>query len=173
MLAHDEKSKFFIFHTEIAYHTVRNVVRFFLERFILIPENDEIPWGSCNQRKRRHFSVRCYIQIKDAIFKSIQIVSVAIPTGSAAIPTGKRHHFAPLRQPIPKLKRCAGQTVHLGILRGKENVEVRARMNSSSEEISLIPTLQTYSSIPLSHDDRGTVSLLGCQSLVIIANTSN
>ena len=62
-VAHDEKSKFFIFYTEIAYHTVRNVVVFFLKRFILIPENDEIPWGPCDQRKRRHFSVRCYIQI--------------------------------------------------------------------------------------------------------------
>ena len=62
-VARDEKSKYFIFHTETAYHTVRNLVGFFLERFILIPENDEIPWGPCNQRKRRHFSVRCYIHI--------------------------------------------------------------------------------------------------------------
>ena len=92
---------------------------------------------------------------------------------SLASLAGTRHRFALLRQPIPKLKRCAGQTVHLGILRGKENVEARARMSSTSEEISLIPTLLTYSPIPLSHDDRGTVSLLGCQSLVIIANTSN
>ena len=58
-VAHDEKSKFFIFHTKIAYYTVRNVVGFFLERFILIPENDEILFGPRDQRKRRHFSVRC------------------------------------------------------------------------------------------------------------------
>ena len=28
-LAQDEKSKFFIFHTKIAYHTLRNLVGFF------------------------------------------------------------------------------------------------------------------------------------------------
>ena len=63
MLAHDEKSKFFMFHTKLVYHIVRNVVGFFLERFILIPENDEIPCGPRDQRKRRRFGVRCYIQI--------------------------------------------------------------------------------------------------------------
>ena len=36
-VAHDEKSKFFIFHTKIAYHTVKKHGGiFFLERFILI-----------------------------------------------------------------------------------------------------------------------------------------
>ena len=64
-VAHDEKSKFFIFHTKIAYHTVRNVVGFFLERFILIPENDEIPCSPCDQKKK------AAILAEDAIFKSI------------------------------------------------------------------------------------------------------
>ena len=36
---------------------------------------------------------------------------------------GTRHRFAPLRHPILKLERCAGQTVHAEILLGKENVE--------------------------------------------------
>ena len=62
-VAHDEKSKFFISRAKIAYHTTRNVVGIFLERFILIPENEEILFGLCDQRKRRRFSVRCYIQI--------------------------------------------------------------------------------------------------------------
>ena len=36
---------------------------FFLERFILIPVYEEILFGRRDQRKRRHFSVRCHIQI--------------------------------------------------------------------------------------------------------------
>ena len=51
-----------------------------------------------------------------------------------------------------------GQTVHAEILRGKENVEARAGISSTWEKISIIAT---YSPIPLSHDDRSTVSLLG------------
>ena len=51
---------------------------------------------------------------------------------SLASPTGTRHRFALHRQPIPKVKRCVGQTVHLGMLREKENVEARARMSSTS-----------------------------------------
>ena len=42
-------------------HTLKNGVEFFLEIFILIPENDEIPCGPGDQRKGRHFSVTCYI----------------------------------------------------------------------------------------------------------------
>ena len=53
------------------------------------------------------------------------------------------------------------QTVHVETVRGKENVEARARKSPTSEEISLIPTLLTYSPIPLSHDHRSMVSLLG------------
>ena len=34
MLAHDVRSKFFVFHAKIAYHTVRQVVFFSLERSI-------------------------------------------------------------------------------------------------------------------------------------------
>ena len=59
-VARDEKSKFLTFHTKIACHTVRNVV-FFFERFISNPENDEILCGSRDQRKRWHFSVRCFM----------------------------------------------------------------------------------------------------------------
>ena len=61
-MAHDEKSRFLTFHTKIACHTVRDVVGFpFLERSILNTENDEIPCGPNDQRKRCHFSVRCYM----------------------------------------------------------------------------------------------------------------
>ena len=58
---------------------------------------------------------------------------------------GIRHRFAPLRHLILKLERCAGQTVHVEILLWKENVEAQARISSTSEEISLIPTHLTYS----------------------------
>ena len=61
-MAHEEKSKFLTFHTKIACHTVRNVVGFLLlERLISNTENDEIPCGPRDQRKRCHFSVRCYM----------------------------------------------------------------------------------------------------------------
>ena len=58
-VAHDEKSKFLIFHTKIAYNTVRNVVVFFfffLERFILVPENDEIPCGPTIRENTANFA---------------------------------------------------------------------------------------------------------------------
>ena len=77
-----------------------------------------------------------------------------------ASPAGTRHRFAPLRHPIPKLERCAGQTVHVEILLGKENVEALARICSTLEETSLIPPPLTYSPIDLSDHDRGTVSPL-------------
>ena len=35
---------------------------FFLERFILIPENDEILFGPRDQRKRRHIQINPHFQ---------------------------------------------------------------------------------------------------------------
>ena len=51
-VAHDEKSLYF------------KLIFFFLERCILILENDEIPRGPRDQGKPRHFSERCYIEIR-------------------------------------------------------------------------------------------------------------
>ena len=53
-----EKSKVFIFHSKIVYRTLRNVAPFFPWTWWI-----EIPCGHRDRRKRRHFSVRCYIQI--------------------------------------------------------------------------------------------------------------
>ena len=61
-MAHEQISIFLTFHTKIACNTVRNVVGFLLlEKLISNTENDEIPCGPCDQRKRCHFSVRCYM----------------------------------------------------------------------------------------------------------------
>ena len=52
MLAQDEKLKFFIFHTKIAYHAVRNAVGFFSWKIYLIPENNEM------ERKKKYYRTK-------------------------------------------------------------------------------------------------------------------
>ena len=54
-------------------------------------------------------------------------------------PDGTRHRCDPLRQPIPREYRWEGQTVRSPTSEGRENIDARASISSTSESISLIP----------------------------------
>ncbi len=73
-------------------------------------------------------------------------------------PCGTRHLFAPLRQPIPKEERCAGQIVHVEISFGNEKTDARANISSTSDCTSLIPTLWVCLEISLSQDAKGIIT---------------
>ena len=56
VVAHDEKSKFFIFFPEIAYGKHRNVAWFFLEIFFLTRQKIKIRYGPTSGQKHANFS---------------------------------------------------------------------------------------------------------------------
>ena len=56
-VAHDEKSKFFIFFPEIAYGKPRNVVGFFFLKYIFKPaKKSKIRYGPTSGQKHAKFS---------------------------------------------------------------------------------------------------------------------
>ena len=71
---------------------------------------------------------------------------------------GTLHLLAPLRQPIPREERWAGQMVHVEMSRGSEKTDARAKISSTSELTSLIPKLRVCPETSLSHDDTGTTT---------------
>lgn len=71
------------------------------------------------------------------------------------IPSGTLHLFVPLRQPIPKDDRWAGQIVHDAISRGILKIEARAKISSNSVSISRTPTLRIWFVISFLQDDKG------------------
>ena len=73
-------------------------------------------------------------------------------------PGGTRHRLAPLRQPIPRDERWAGQIVHVEISCGGANIDARAKTSSTSEWTSVIPTLRVCPDASLLQDDNGTTS---------------
>ena len=71
---------------------------------------------------------------------------------------GTRYRLAPLRQPIPREERWAGQMVHVEMSEGSENTDERAKISSTSEWTSLISTLRACPKTSLSQDDSGTTT---------------
>lgn len=53
---------------------------------------------------------------------------------------GTRHRCEPLRHPMPKEERWAGQIVMSEILEGNVNIDARAKMRSTSDSTSFTPT---------------------------------
>ena len=70
---------------------------------------------------------------------------------------GTRHRCEPLRHPMPKEERWAGQIVMSEILEGNVNIDARAKMRSTSDSTSFTPTACLCAEMSFSHERRGTI----------------
>ena len=73
-------------------------------------------------------------------------------------PGGTRHRWAPWRQPMCREERWDRQMVQDEMSRRGETINARAKISSTSELISLTPTLRVWPKISFWHEDSGTTT---------------
>ena len=71
-------------------------------------------------------------------------------------PDGTRHRCDRLRQPITREYRCEGQTVRSPTSEGRENIDARTSICSTSEYISIIPKLLLWPDMSFLQERRDT-----------------
>ena len=74
--------------------------------------------------------------------------------------SGTRHRWEPLRHPMPKDERWAGQIVILEISSGTVNVDARAKIKSISDSTSVTPTEWACAEMSFPHESKGSMRAL-------------
>ena len=71
--------------------------------------------------------------------------------------SGTRHRWEPLRHPMPKDERWAGQIVIREISSGAVNIDARAKIRSISDSTSLTPTDWACAEMSFPHESNGSI----------------
>ena len=71
--------------------------------------------------------------------------------------SGTRHRWEPLRHPMPKDERWAGQIVILEISSGAVNIDARAKIKSTSDSKSVAPTDWACAKMFFPHESNGSI----------------
>ena len=71
--------------------------------------------------------------------------------------SGTRHRWEPLRHPMPKDERWAGQIVILEISSGAVNTDARAKIKSISDSTSVTPTDWACAEMFFPHESNGSI----------------